>query len=88
MLAGEKNSELATLSQQLWPKRSDGLSRLFAMGYDSYQLINKIPLMQQAPYLQHWGQTGVLKLGDNNILTRSLLWGTYQRNKVVSIAME
>ena len=88
LLTGEQNAELAILSQQLWPKRSDGLSRLFAMGYDSYQLINKIPLMQQAPYLQHWGQTGVLKLGSNNILTRSLLWGTYQRNKVVSIAME
>ncbi|PKG85364.1 penicillin-binding protein activator [Colwellia sp. 75C3] len=88
LLAGEQNAELSALSQQLWPKRSDGLSRLFAMGYDSYQLINKIPLMQQAPYLQHWGQTGVLKLDDNNILTRSLLWGAYKRNKVVSIAME
>ncbi len=88
LLAGEKNAELATLSQQLWPKRSDGLSRLFAMGFDSYQLISKIPLMQQAPYLQHWGQTGVLKLGNNKVLTRSLLWGTYHRNKVVSIVME
>lgn len=88
LLADAQNTELATLSQQLWPKRSDGLSRLFAMGYDSYQLINKIPLMQQAPYLQHWGQTGILKLGDNNILTRSLLWGVYKNKKVVSIVME
>jgi outer membrane PBP1 activator LpoA protein len=88
LLTNEQDAELATLSQELWPKRNNGLSRLFAMGYDSYQLINKIPLMQQAPYLQHWGQTGVLKLGDNNVLTRSLLWGAYKRNKVVSIAME
>ncbi|KGJ95308.1 LppC family lipoprotein [Colwellia psychrerythraea] len=88
LLASEQNAELATLSQALWPKRSDGLSRLFAMGYDSYQLINKIPLMQQAPYLQHWGQTGVLKLNEDGVLTRSLLWGVYKQNKVVSIAME
>ncbi|GAW94545.1 penicillin-binding protein activator LpoA [Colwellia marinimaniae] len=88
LLTSAQNTELATLSQQLWPKRSDGLSRLFAMGYDSYQLISKIPLMQQAPYLQHWGQTGTLKLNKNNILTRSLLWGSYKNNKVVSIAME
>ncbi|MCJ8295800.1 MAG: penicillin-binding protein activator [Colwellia sp.] len=88
LLTSEQNTELAALSQQLWPKRSDGLSRLFAMGYDSYQLISKIPLMQQAPYLQHWGQTGILKLNENSILTRSLLWGTYKKNKVVSIAME
>jgi len=88
LLASKQNAELATLSQQLWPKRSDGLSRLFAMGYDSYQLIEKIPLMQQAPYLQHWGQTGVLKLDENSILTRSLLWGAYKSSKVVAIAME
>ena len=88
LLEGAQKTELATLSKELWPRRSDGLSRLFAMGYDSYQLISKIPLMQQAPYLQYWGQTGVLKLGDNNILTRSFLWGLYQKNKVVSIVME
>lgn len=88
LLANEQNSQLAALSQELWPKRSDGLSRLFAMGFDSFQLINKIPLMQQAPYLQHWGQTGVLKLNEDSVLTRSLLWGVYKRNKVVSIAME
>ena len=88
LLANEQNSQLAALSQELWPKRSDGLSRPFAMGFDSFQLINKIPLMQQAPYLQHWGQTGVLKLNEDSVLTRSLLWGVYKRNKVVSIAME
>ena len=88
LLTSKQNTELATLSQQLWPKRSDGLSRLFAMGYDSYQLIEKIPLMQQTPYLQHWGQTGVLKLNENSILTRSLLWAAYKRSKVVAIAME
>ncbi|TYK66149.1 penicillin-binding protein activator [Colwellia echini] len=88
LLPGEQNASLANLSQELWPNRIDGLSRLFAMGYDSYQLINKIPLMQQAPYLQHWGQTGVLMMGDNNILTRSLLWGAYKNNKVVPIDME
>ncbi|WP_081967848.1 penicillin-binding protein activator [Colwellia psychrerythraea] len=88
LLTSEQNPKLAALSQQLWPKRSDGLSRLFAMGYDSYQLISKIPLMQQAPHLQHWGQTGVLKLDKNSILTRSLLWGVYKGNKVDSIVME
>ncbi len=88
LLPEEQKSQLAALNHELWPKRSDGQSRLFAMGYDSYQLVNKIPLMQQAPYIQHWGKTGVLKLNPDNVLTRSLLWGTYKNNKVVSIAME
>lgn len=88
LLPTEQNAELAALSKQLWPKRTDGMSRLFAMGYDSYQLINKIPLMKQAPYLQHWGQSGVLKLDQTNTLTRSFLWAKYKRNKVESIVMD
>ncbi len=88
LLPEEQQSQLAILSHELWPKRSDGHARLFAMGYDSYQLVNNIPLMQQAPYIQHWGQTGVLKLSQDNVLSRSLLWGVYKNNKVVSIAME
>ncbi len=88
LLTSDQNADLANLSQALWPNRSDGLSRLFAMGFDSYQLIDKIPLMKQAPYLQHWGQTGVLKLNKSNVLTRSFLWGSYKHNKVVTIVME
>ena len=82
LLTTEQDDKLASLHYQLWPKRSDSLLRLFAMGYDSFQLIHKIPLMQQAPYIQHWGQTGILKLDTEHILTRSLLWGTYKNNSV------
>lgn len=84
----QQNKELAQLSHQLWPKRTDSLSRIFAMGYDSYNLLNKVTLMQQAPYIRHFGQTGVLKLNSSNVLTRSLLWGRYQHDKVTQIVMD
>jgi outer membrane PBP1 activator LpoA protein len=84
----QQNKNLSRLSYTLWPKRTDSLSRIFAMGFDSYNLLNKITLMQQAPYIRHFGQTGVLKINDNNVLTRSLIWGRYQRDKVAQIAME
>jgi len=83
-----QDKDLAQLSHNLWPKRTDSLSRIFAMGYDSYNLLNKATLMQQAPYIRHFGQTGVLKLNDNNVLTRSLIWGRYQNDKVMQIVME
>lgn len=86
--SNQQNKALVQLTTQLWPKRSDSLSRIFAMGFDSYNLIHKIPLMQQASYIRHFGQTGVLKLNDNNILTRSLLWGRYQNDKVLQIVMD
>lgn len=84
----QQNKILAKLSHELWPKRTDSLSRIFAMGYDSYNLLNKVAAMQQAPYIRHFGQTGVLKLNNNNILTRSLLWGRYQDDKVIQIALD
>lgn len=84
----QQNKNLAQLSHQLWPKRTDSLSRIFAMGYDSYNLLNKVTLMQQAPYIRHFGQTGVLKLNSSNVLTRSLIWGRYQNDKVTQIVME
>ncbi len=84
----EQNKRLKQLSDNLWPKRSDSLSQIFAMGFDSYHLINKISLMKQAPYIQHFGQTGALKLNKDNILTRSLLWGKYVNDKVIEIAMD
>jgi hypothetical protein len=84
----QQNTQLANLSKTLWPSRSDSLQRIFAMGYDSLYLVDKLPSMQQRPYVRHYGQTGILKLDANNILTRSLLWGTYQQGKVSEIAMD
>ena len=84
----QQNKDLAQLSHQIWPKRTDSLSRIFAMGYDSYNLLNKVTLMQQAPYIRHFGQTGVLKLNSSNVLTRSLIWGRYQNDMVTQIVMD
>ena len=58
------------------------------MGYDSLSLIKKFDMFKQYPYVRHYGQTGVLKLNQQGILTRSLLWGIYQQDKVEQIAME
>jgi len=84
----QQNKQLAQMSRQLWPQRSDSLQRIFAMGYDSFALAGKISAMQENPFVRHFGQTGVLKLNPNNILTRSLIWGRYRKDRVQEIAME
>ena len=84
----QQDQTLANISRQLWPKRSDSLEQIFAMGFDSYNLLEKLPKMKQQQFIRHYGQTGVLKLSQDNILTRTLLWGTYQNNKVSQIDME
>jgi hypothetical protein len=84
----QQNKSLAQQSMQLWPQQSDSLQNIFALGFDSLSLVTKLPLMQQVSYIRHFGQTGVLKYNNNHILTRSLLWGIYRRNKVQALAME
>jgi len=84
----QQNKSLKQLNKKLWPQKSDGLQRIFAMGYDSLTLINKLEQMKTKTFIRHYGQTGVLQLTANNILIRSLLWGSYQRDKVEQIAME
>lgn len=84
----QQNSQLFELVQSLFPNRGDSLQGIFAMGYDSLALIDKIPFMLQLDYVRHYGQTGVLKLNANNILTRSILWGQYDRNRVQEIVMD
>ena len=84
----QQNKNLTKLSDELWPKRTDSLSRIFAMGFDSYNLLGKPFLMQKSPYIQHFGQTGVLKMNNDNILTRSLIWGKYKNDKVTQFALD
>ena len=84
----QQDKTLSKLSDNLWPKRTDSLSRIFAMGFDSYHLVDKAPLMKRAPYIRHFGQTGVLQLTNENILTRSLIWGQYKNDQVMQVALD
>lgn len=84
----QQDKSLASISNTLWPKRSDSLHRIFAMGVDSFALMNKLTQMKQTPYLRYYGQTGIIQLHKNNILTRSLIWGIYRRDKASEIVME
>ncbi|REL34365.1 hypothetical protein DXX92_02800 [Thalassotalea euphylliae] len=83
-----QNKPLMQVTKQLFPTRSDSLQRIFAMGYDSLALVNKLALMQKYPYVRHYGQVGTLQLAANQILTRTLLWGRYNKDSVQQIAMD
>lgn len=84
----QQNKALAHTNTLLWPKRNDKLQPVFAMGYDSLNLLDNLPNMKERTYLRYFGQTGTLMLNNKNILTRSLTWGRYQRDKVSEIVLE
>lgn len=84
----QQNKALVAQAKKLWPNRSDSLQTIFAMGFDSLALVDKISAMQDKTYVRHYGQTGILQLSNDNILKRSLIWGKYSRNKVQEIAID
>jgi outer membrane PBP1 activator LpoA protein len=84
----QQDKSLYNLSHKLWPKRTDSLSRIFAMGFDSFNLLDKLSIMRKSSFVRHFGQTGVLKLNSNNILTRGLIWGKYNNEKVTQVALD
>jgi len=75
-------------SETLWPNRSESLQRIYALGYDSFSILNKLEQMKKLPYLRHYGQTGELKIGENNIISRSIIWGQYANGTVKEVVME
>lgn len=88
LASSQQDKQLKALSKSLFPERSDSLQRIFAMGFDALNLVNKIEKMAVRPYIKHFGQTGILTLNNKQILTRSLIWGRYKKESVTEIAMD
>ena len=47
----QQNKALAAQAKKLWPNRSDSLQTIFAMGFDSLALVDKISAMQHKTYV-------------------------------------
>ncbi|WP_426358702.1 penicillin-binding protein activator [Pseudocolwellia sp. HL-MZ19] len=83
-----QNKVQQAISHDLWPNRPESLQRIFALGYDSLQIMPKLELMKELPYLRHYGQTGELNMDKDNIISRSILWGQYNNGTVKEVDME
>ena len=83
-----ENKDLSAEAKVLWPNRSSTLERIYAMGIDSWQLIDKVTLMQQLPMLKHKGEIGILQMNNNGVISRSLSWARYRSSRVQSIVVQ
>ncbi|MCG8518932.1 MAG: penicillin-binding protein activator [Pseudomonadales bacterium] len=59
------------------------LGRLFAMGADSYQLTNRLPLLKQMADASLAGQTGQLSMDRQGRVHRQQLWAQFQQGQPV-----
>lgn len=70
---------------QLFPDQDETLQRLFAMGYDAFQLIGSLKQQRQLPSLSYPGFTGRLTVSAQGDIQRQLSWASYQTNRLVSV---
>ncbi len=72
--------------QQAWDKQSFATLRLFALGFDSYQLIEQLMQLQNSESYTYKGLVGQLSLDQTNTVQAKLSWAKYQQGKLIEIA--
>ncbi|WP_229833558.1 penicillin-binding protein activator [Alishewanella longhuensis] len=70
---------------QLFSEQDETLQRLFAMGFDAYQLIGSLKQQQQLPTLSYPGFTGRLSVNRDGSINRQLSWASYHNNRLNAV---
>ncbi|ARD24156.1 penicillin-binding protein activator [Shewanella japonica] len=71
-----------TMVNTLWSQWNNGQKRLYIMGYDSLDLVNRLAQMRAFPGYQFNGRSGALSVDKDGVIERKLSWGKYQRGKL------
>ncbi|WP_245542690.1 penicillin-binding protein activator [Psychromonas ossibalaenae] len=80
------NNEIMKEVQQSWQKQSFATLRLFSLGFDSYQLIERLMQLQVTEGAFYPGLTGDLSLDKTNTVQAKLSWAVYKNGKLSEIA--
>jgi outer membrane PBP1 activator LpoA protein len=88
MLPQHNWQDLAKETSTLWPQQSDTLRRLFALGYDSFNLLPSLHAMRVLPNISIGGLTGQLNIKADGSIHRSLPYGFIDNDRVRLIAMD
>ena len=76
--AGDWSERRARLAA-LWPERSNRYQRLFALGFDAYEVVPWLGTLTLPGFGYFPGATGVLTLDGSRTLHRTLEWARFQR---------
>ncbi len=78
----KNTSPLESVFKENWPKQIN-YTRLFALGVDAYHLVHNLNHLGNENHGAYEGQTGKIKLDNNNRVTRELLWAKFRKGKPV-----
>jgi len=65
--------------QTLWPDRGQRYQRLFALGYDAYQVVPWLETLHLPGFARFPGASGILSLDADKQLHRTLEWARFER---------
>jgi outer membrane PBP1 activator LpoA protein len=63
----------------LWPGRGQRYQRLFALGFDAYQVVPWLDMLSLPGFAQFPGATGILSLDSDKQLHRTLEWARFNQ---------
>ena len=82
----EPNDPLKNQVRKLWPSFNSSQWRLFAMGFDAFDVIPHLAHMEIIPTYRYSGLTGKMQITPEHGLQRTLTWGIYQRGGAIAYA--
>ncbi|WP_063663662.1 penicillin-binding protein activator [Aliivibrio fischeri] len=76
-LLTNENHSFKAQYDELWPKSSNGETRLHALGMDAYQLVAELPQMKAVDNYRMEGKTGELSLNQECVIQRKMSWAVH-----------
>jgi outer membrane PBP1 activator LpoA protein len=78
---------IQALITDLWPDAAAQLAPFFALGVDVHRLYPRLQQLKEHDKERVFGSTGVLALNQNNVVTRSLMWGQFREGRVNAVPL-
>ncbi|HKI73998.1 MAG TPA: penicillin-binding protein activator, partial [Pseudomonadales bacterium] len=73
--------------EQIWPAAKKSLAAFYALGIDAYHLYPRLQQIKEVPSDRLFGNTGILQLRSDNVVTRTLMWARFTDGQAVSMPM-
>ena len=82
LMPNHKWQPLAQLIKETWPERTTLQNRLFAFGYDAYNLLSNVGYLSTLPYASYEGLSGRLSINEHGEVIRLLPQGIIRNEEV------
>ncbi|AGH80672.1 LppC family lipoprotein [Psychromonas sp. CNPT3] len=80
-----QNQKRLNAIQKEWKNKSFSTLRLYALGFDSYQLINQLVFLQHDPKATYNGAIGKLSVTKHNLVHAKLSWAKFENGVMFDV---